>query len=217
MLNTQLLKFAVKIGEEDKAILLLASFPPSYDHLATTLLYGKETLAFEEVMGSLLSLETQRKPINDQTDALVARFEPEYGRDKFKRKNGKGKQYWSMSRSAQGGESQSYAKDVECYYCHKKGYYIKFCRLMKQELEDKKNYKSFVDSVSMASGESDDNEVSTYVLSISSSKNSFIDSWVLDYACSYHMCPNRMWFNTFKSCNASTVLMGMMQGVRSLD
>jgi hypothetical protein len=29
MLNTQLLNFAVKIGEEDKAILLLASLPPS--------------------------------------------------------------------------------------------------------------------------------------------------------------------------------------------
>jgi hypothetical protein len=55
MLNTQLLNFGVKIGEEDKAILLLASLRPSYDHLVTTLLYGKETLAFEEVMGSLVT------------------------------------------------------------------------------------------------------------------------------------------------------------------
>jgi hypothetical protein len=31
MLNTQLLNFAVKIGEEDKAILMLALLPPSYD------------------------------------------------------------------------------------------------------------------------------------------------------------------------------------------
>ena len=71
MLTTQL-NFAVKIGEEDKVILLLASLPPSYDHLVMTLLYGKETLAFEEVMGSLLSHETRRKPINDQADGLVA-------------------------------------------------------------------------------------------------------------------------------------------------
>ena len=82
MLNTQLLNFGVKIGEDDKTILLMASLPPSYDHLDTTLLYGKETLAFEEVMGSLLSHETQRKPVNDQVDGLVARFEPKCGRDK---------------------------------------------------------------------------------------------------------------------------------------
>ena len=50
MLNTQLLNLGVKIGEEDKAILMLASIPPSYDHLIMTLLYGKETLAFEEVI-----------------------------------------------------------------------------------------------------------------------------------------------------------------------
>jgi hypothetical protein len=54
MLNTHLLNFAVKIVEEDKVILLLASLPPSYDHLVMTLLYGKETLAFEKVTGSLV-------------------------------------------------------------------------------------------------------------------------------------------------------------------
>jgi hypothetical protein len=126
-----LLNFAVKIGEEDKEILLLASFPPSYDHLVTTLLYGKETLAFEEVTGSLLSHETWRKLANDHANGHVARFKPKRKRDKFKGKNGRGKQYRSMSRSAQGGEAHLDAKDVECYYCHKKGHHRKFCRLMK--------------------------------------------------------------------------------------
>jgi hypothetical protein len=44
MLKTQLLNFGVKIKEEDKVILLLASLPPFYDHLVTTLLYDKDTL-----------------------------------------------------------------------------------------------------------------------------------------------------------------------------
>jgi hypothetical protein len=208
MLNTQLLNFGVKIEEEDKAILLLASLPSSYDHLVTTLLYGKETLAFEEVTGSLLSHETRRKPVNDQADGLVARFEPKRGRDKFKGKNGRGKQFRSKSRSAQGEESRSDAKDVECYYCHKKGHYRRFCRLMKQDLEDKKNQKGSADSVNVANDESDDSEVSADLLSVSSGTDSLIDSWILDSACSYHMCPNRQWFDTFKSCNAGTVLMG---------
>jgi hypothetical protein len=147
----------------------------------------------------------QRKPVNDQVDGLVAQLEPKRERDKFKGKNGRGKQSRSMSRSAQGGESRSDAKDVECYYCHKKGHYRKFCRLMKQDLEDKKNQKGSADSVSVADGEFDDSEAYVDVLSVSSGKNSLIDSWVLDSACSYHMCPNRMWFDTFKSCNADTV------------
>jgi hypothetical protein len=79
---------------------------------------------------------------------------------------------------------------------------------MKQDLEDKKNQKGSADSVSVVDGEFDDNEAYADVLSVSSGKNSLIDSWVLDFACSYHMCPNRMWFDTFKSCNADTMLMG---------
>ena len=170
MLNTHLLNFGVKIGEEDKAILLLASLPPSYDHLVTTLLYGKETLAFEEVTGSLLSHETRSKPINDQANGLVARFEPKGKRDKFKGKNCRGKQYRSMSRSTQGGESRSYTKDVECYYCHKKGHYRKFYRMMKQDLEDMKNHKGSTDSVNVADGEFDDSEAYADVLSVSLGK-----------------------------------------------
>jgi hypothetical protein len=79
---------------------------------------------------------------------------------------------------------------------------------MKQDLEDKKNQKGSADLVSVANGEFDDSEAYADVLSVSSGKNSLIDSWVLDSACSYHMCPNRMWFDTFKSCNAGTVLIG---------
>jgi hypothetical protein len=46
-------------------------------------------------------------------------------------KNGRGKQYRSMSQLTQGREAHLDAKDVECYYCHKKGHHIKFCILMK--------------------------------------------------------------------------------------
>jgi hypothetical protein len=63
--NTQLFNFGVKIGEEDKAKLMFASLTPLYDHLVTTLLYIKETLVFEDVIGSLLLHEMWRKPIND--------------------------------------------------------------------------------------------------------------------------------------------------------
>jgi hypothetical protein len=62
--NTHLLNFEVKI-EEDKAILLLASLPHSYDHLVKILLYGKKTLELDEVTEALLSCETIRKHVID--------------------------------------------------------------------------------------------------------------------------------------------------------
>src|SRR3954470_23083153 len=46
---SDLLALEVKMEEEDKALKLLSSLPPSYDHLVTTILYGKETQELEDV------------------------------------------------------------------------------------------------------------------------------------------------------------------------
>ena len=45
---SNLLALGIKL-EEDKALLLLSSLPSSYDHLATTIMYDKETLKLEDV------------------------------------------------------------------------------------------------------------------------------------------------------------------------
>ena len=36
-----------KLQKDDKALLLLTSLPPSYEHLVTTILYGKDKLDFK--------------------------------------------------------------------------------------------------------------------------------------------------------------------------
>ena len=41
--------------DEDKALLLLASLPTSFDLLVTTLMYGKETIVLEEVTSALVT------------------------------------------------------------------------------------------------------------------------------------------------------------------
>jgi len=46
---SNLLALEVKLEEEDKALMLLSSFPSSYDHLTTTIMYDKETLELEDV------------------------------------------------------------------------------------------------------------------------------------------------------------------------
>ena len=53
-LISELLAVDVKINEEDKALILLSSLPESYDHIVTTMLYGKETLILEEVTSNSL-------------------------------------------------------------------------------------------------------------------------------------------------------------------
>jgi len=46
---SDLLALEIKLEEEDKDLLLLSSLPLSYDHLATTIMYNKETLELEDV------------------------------------------------------------------------------------------------------------------------------------------------------------------------
>ena len=55
-----LLQINIKFDDENKAMILLSSLPASYEHLVTTLLWGKETLEFEEISGALLD-HYQRK------------------------------------------------------------------------------------------------------------------------------------------------------------
>ena len=57
---SELLDVDVKIDEEDKTLILLSLLPQPYDHIITTMLYGKETLILEEVMSSLLSNEIRK-------------------------------------------------------------------------------------------------------------------------------------------------------------
>ncbi|KAG8474630.1 hypothetical protein CXB51_031256 [Gossypium anomalum] len=45
----------VHINDEDQALLLLCSLPPSYKSFRETLIYGKDKLSFEDVKGHLLS------------------------------------------------------------------------------------------------------------------------------------------------------------------
>jgi hypothetical protein len=95
-------------------------------------------------------------------------------------------QFRSKSRSAKDKEFWSDAKNAEFYYCHKKDT-RRFCRVLKQNLEDKKNRKGSANSVSVANDKSDDCEVCADLLSVSLGTDSLIDSSILDSDCSYHV------------------------------
>ena len=71
-------------------------------------------------------------------------------------------------------------KDVECFYCHKKGHYKNQCKELKEHLEEKKNGKKPLESANVAEETSDDSEVGADLLSVSSGNNVLLESWVLD-------------------------------------
>ena len=45
------------------------------------------------------------------------------------------------------------------------------------------------------------------VLTAESGKGKYSDAWLLDSGCTYHICPKREWFNTYKSYDGGSVLM----------
>ena len=89
MLNTQLSSFGVNYEDEDKVLLLLTSLPTSFDHLVTTLMYGKETIVLEEVTSALLShIKMKQDGDGSQADGLIVKFESSNrGRSKSRGRN----------------------------------------------------------------------------------------------------------------------------------
>ncbi|KAL0440731.1 UNVERIFIED_CONTAM: Retrovirus-related Pol polyprotein from transposon TNT 1-94 [Sesamum radiatum] len=43
---------------------------------------------------------------------------------------------------------------------------------------------------------------------LSVSANQFVDAWILDSGCSYHITPNREWFTPYRSGNSGSVYLG---------
>ncbi|GFZ02006.1 hypothetical protein Acr_15g0006150 [Actinidia rufa] len=181
----------VEIDDEDKALLLLNSLPDKYEHLTTTLLYGKDEIKFNDVSNTLMNNEVRKKDQDahreSSSNALTAR-----GRTST-RKFGGGWKSRSKSRE-KSSERRQLAKD-EYAYCHQKSHWRKNCPKIESK-EPKAN-------IAYEAVEKDD---TTFTISLSASHS---DEWILDSgcSCSYHMCSNRDWFSSFEELDGGVVLM----------
>jgi len=123
----------VKLEEEEKA-LLLSFLPPSYDHLATTIMYGKEILELKDVSQMLQNNELMKKTYFTE-EALGLVVNEQRGR--------------SQSRRPKKGTKTS-SENLDCYYCKQPGHMKMNCFKYKEIL--KKNGGPGPDGVS-TSGE----------------------------------------------------------------
>lgn len=108
-LVADLARLKVTIDDEDKVIILLCSLPPSYEHVVTTLTYGKESIKTEDITAALLARELRRK--NNaveapQAEGLLVSGEPSRGKVEAKSKR---------------------KKKVQCFKCGDWGHVKKEC------------------------------------------------------------------------------------------
>ncbi|WRX12958.1 hypothetical protein QQP08_005445 [Theobroma cacao] len=103
----QLKKVDVKVEEEEKALLFLASFPDSYEVFVESLICGMDTITLEQAQVTLMSREARKKSKEGDRDpnglALVI--------EANKRK--------SIGKGSKGGKSRS--NNVQCFKCKRYG------------------------------------------------------------------------------------------------
>ena len=111
---SDLLALEIKV-EEDKALLLRSYFPSTYDHLATTITYGKKTLELEDVRQMLQNNELMKK--TNSTEEASRLFV-------------KGQRGRSKSRGPKKNPEAS--SNFSCYFYKKSGHIKKNCMKYKK-------------------------------------------------------------------------------------
>ena len=131
----------ITFDDELQALLLLSSLPESWETLVVTVSNSAPdgVVTVSQVTSSMLNEETRRKSSgSSHFEALVME----------NRGRGRSKSRAPHNRDKSRGRSRSILKkDVECYYCHKKGHMKRECKKLKfKEQNKEKNSESMVNS-----------------------------------------------------------------------
>ncbi|MCO5547338.1 hypothetical protein L7F22_000787 [Adiantum nelumboides] len=141
-----------EFDDELKSIFLLCSLPNSWDIFCTAISTSAPNgkLVFNDVTNALLTAEIRTAEIRRKSlegashgDAYIASSsQRQRGRDRYKNKRkSRERNPRSQSKNTNPSRERS-ARNVECYYCHKKSHYKKDCRSFLRHQKDKQKDKS---------------------------------------------------------------------------
>ncbi|KAE8686001.1 hypothetical protein F3Y22_tig00111088pilonHSYRG00304 [Hibiscus syriacus] len=189
-LFSQLTSLSCKIGEQERAELLLQSPPDSYDQLIINLTNSNVTsLVFDDVAAAVLQEENRRKNKEDrqvnmqQAEALTTMRGRSTERD--------------QSSSHKHGRSKSRSKkNLKCYHCGKKGHLKNDCWSLNKNSNPQGNTANTSDD-----GDALCCEASTTV----EGRKRFADIWLINSGATYHMTSRREWFHHYEPVSGRSV------------
>ena len=168
---------------------LLRSLLSEFDNLSDTFIYGKDTLSLEEVQVAF-SMKELKKMCKGRRDQVGKGLYIEGMSQKRHSKIKKG----SRSKSRDGNKRM-------CFICGSEDHIKKECPEYKKKKKsrEQKNQSGDADVVS-------EGYESVEVMCVSVEKTHH--EWVLDFGCSFHICPNKDWFVSYTKNHGGQVLLG---------
>ncbi|KAL5834208.1 hypothetical protein ACOSQ4_013705 [Xanthoceras sorbifolium] len=118
----------ISYDDEDQALMLLRSLPPSYKHFRDTLIYSRQTLKLEDVKAALFSKELIDKELGTSRNDSPAEGLLVRGRTPYKS---------SSSNQRLKSRSKSRHRNLTCNYCKKKGHTKSECFKLKKKQQNK--------------------------------------------------------------------------------
>ncbi|KAK1613221.1 hypothetical protein QYE76_036894 [Lolium multiflorum] len=199
----------VKYEDGYLGLLLLCSLPNSFSNFRDTILLSRDKLTLAEVYDALQQKEKMKSMVqaessSSKAEALEVRGRPEQ-RDNY---------YHNNRDKSKGdrGRSKSKGHDKFCRYCKKSNHNIDDCwKLQNKEkrngtYQPKNNDGNGKAAVVTGKGEADvvagnDGSDSSDgdCLAVLVACVSRDDEWILDTACSFHICYNKDWFSSYES------------------
>ena len=191
----------VKYEDEDLGLLLLCSLPSSYASFRDTILLSRDELTLAEVCEALQSKEKMKGMV--QTDGSSSRGDALHVRGRSEQRSSSDNNDRGKSNDGRGRSQSKGPKKKFCKYCKKKSHMIEDCWKL-QNKEKKKNKSDGKASVASAGENSESDCLVVFAGCVAGH-----DEWILDSACSFHICTNRDWFSSYESLqNGDFVRMG---------
>ena len=212
-LVSDLSSLEVQIEEEDKAIYLLNSLPSQYEQFKDTIIYSKDTLVLDEIVGAIyskeLSLKQTGRALKSNSEAYYSR-----GRQQFRGNNNQEHGKKRRSQSAKGrwrSQSRGPRTNSKCYHCGKIGHIKKYCYDLTRKPKDSRTSdqnSQDQDNAANYSEQCEDGDVFVAevpeVLTTIEQKN----EWIIDSGCNFHMTNNKSWIRDLRHQKIGKVIFG---------